>query len=224
MGRIRVLNRTAPVTKANYAPTEDCLKAPHSCDMDEPLLLFLFLYANWTSYGEGNAVKAEIRNRWNRSLKPDAFNYRSSHIIVGKKRYFAADDMAKQIFLPYLDIPAAERLFLNKNRLRTIYSNYFGYPGLFGIAFGVTGLHPVVPPINIGSNGSRHGQVMPHGAFPLFLHPASRSYGVVWYATMLNSTYSQTSIGVMDSISITGECLASNVSICRSVHMEQTNE
>jgi hypothetical protein len=221
MNRIKILNQTADVTRSNYQPTPYCIKNPTYCDSalisgaeTELYLVFIFLYADWTEYG-GNKAKNEIINRIKQNKNPGYFIYQKnrSHIIVEKRDYFESDELTKYLFLPYLDIPICEKLFLNAGRVSTIYSNINRYPGLF--AYGtraitnaldtnVRRVSPGIPEVSY-NKPTKNDVVMTYSAFPLFLHPTSWRYGVIWYANMLNSSVSQTSLGAIDTIKMTGK-------------------
>ncbi len=117
--------------------------------------------------------------------------------------------------LPYLDVPITERVFLNGERARTHFSNQNKIPGLFAATrnYSAFGGDPsatdawVTPGIAEISRKSvtQNDLVSPLAAFPLFLHPETRNYAIVWYATMLQATRSQGMIGSVQAIKITGK-------------------
>ena len=216
LSEVKVIDHTSSVTVSNYSPTEYCVRKLANCNpaiwtSAEPLMIFLYLYANWTDYG-GSEARNEIWSDWLKDARLAYFTYKNHRIPVEKRNYFIADELFKYLFLPYLDSPVCNRLYVNAQRVVTLYSKINGYPGLFGRS-----LNPIesfetdwktmlsgIQELSF-NKPDQHNAVMPHAAFPLMLHPESRSYGIVWYANMLNSTRSQTTVGALDAIKMTGK-------------------
>ena len=216
LSEVKVIDHTSSVTVSNYSPTEYCVRKPANCNpaswtSAEPLMIFLYLYANWTDYG-GSEARNEIWSDWLKYARLAYFTYKNHRIPVEKREYFIADELFKYLFLPYLDSPVCNRLYVNAQRVVTLYSKINGYPGLFGRSLNVMKsyetdwkiMYPGIQELSF-NKPDRHNAVMPHAAFPLMLHPESRSYGIVWYANMLNSTRSQTTVGALDAIEMTGK-------------------
>jgi hypothetical protein len=216
MQEMQITNLTENVVQKNYSPSLYCRDHNVGCDISqylyaEPFIIFLSLFANWTNHG-GIMAKQQTLNVMQSAKDPVFIMHQEEKILVEKRDYFLADELVKFLILPYLDVPISKRLFYNANLVSTIYANALGYPGLFGKGIIVRRssadysyvAYPGIPSLAY-YKPSEQNVVMPHAAFPLLLQSKSRNFGVAWYATMLNSTVSQTSVGQMDTIQMTGE-------------------
>jgi len=213
--QILIKNPYSTVTPTNYEITDHCKKTPRLCTMEddypkaEPLLLFLYLYGNWTKTESGEKLDKEgVWRRKTQFSSPSNFTFnKTKRIVYEKGLRFLTDELTKYLLLPYFDIPIAEAVFLNGERVRSHYSNMHNFPGMFAKALTYTeydgNRQGKVSPSIIDSVKD-HNLIMPYSAFAMLLHPQTRSYGVLWYANMLDSVVSQSTFGVLDSIKQTG--------------------
>ena len=218
---IRIKDPYSSVIQSNYAMDNDCVKTPQQCAFEqdypqaEPLLLFLYLYGNWTTTNgvliDKDAVwRTKSSNSWPSYFAVNQSDKVHHEIVYERGLRFLTHEIFKYILLPYFDVPMAEAVFLNGERVRSHYSNMHHFPGMFSSAARIGNdsdyyadeTAQIYP--GIMDSLKKHALIMPYSAFAMLLHPQTRSHGVVWYANMLNSAVSQSTFGVLDSIAVTG--------------------
>ncbi len=180
--RIHVQNTSLEPSYENYVPESKKF-------MDEPWdeeypLYFLYLYANWSSIENGDAIKDSI---WElKSKNTVALDFESTEgaitLLAGYQNHLF--DKLKYLFLPYFDVDLAERVFLNGEKARVHISAMNNIPGL-----------PNYPNLPSTHGGGDDSLASPMNTAALLMHPQSRAFGIVWLATMLKGDKMQGPLG-----------------------------
>jgi hypothetical protein len=186
---LQVSNIYAHPAPNNYSPLEDDFldKPWHG----EDAFFFLYFYANWSGISpEKKKLLWEGKQQWMRSRE---FESESGNITVLEAEQNLIDETTQFFFLPYFHIDIVRRISLNSERARVHYATMNKMPGL--------STSPLLPShdTSIESN-----VISPLRAKLMFLHNASRPYGISWVATMLQGPQMQTNVGYMQYISVTG--------------------
>jgi hypothetical protein len=97
---------------------------------EEMTAYFVYLVADWKDFGGEDARKAFWQSR-RRFMEKAELDTPDGPITVQRGVYYAAWERIGYLFLPFLDVPIVERLFINGERARMYFSAMNNYPGLF---------------------------------------------------------------------------------------------
>lgn len=202
---VSILNMSAPVTPGNYNRTNGgLLDDPYE---GETLTVLLDLFASWPNASERELMWLVKRPM----LQP--VNYTMSgnvNMTVQRGWWFSAHEQWKTMLLPYLDVPIAEVVFKNCEKVRSIDASRNAIPGLFASVNDVTSGSINIPDY-ISATGIasvafqpilRRDVVTPYGSWVMMLHNVS--VGLCWYANMLAAPRMQGPHGSTEAIAING--------------------
>lgn len=97
---------------------------------DELLVMFAYLYANWTEFGGDEAIM-KMWSHITANMKKVNYSIDGQRIEVEMGRTFGSMERIKYLMLPYLDVPIDEKVFINGEIARTHHSVVNEIPGLF---------------------------------------------------------------------------------------------
>jgi hypothetical protein len=104
---------------------------------EELVVMFAYLYANWTEFG-GNEAITKMWSYVTVNMKKVNYMINGQLIEVEKGYTFGSIERIKYLMLPYLDVPIDEKVFINGEIARTHHSAVNGIPGLFTSAWNYT--------------------------------------------------------------------------------------
>uniref|UniRef100_A0A914VFS2 GPI anchored protein n=1 Tax=Plectus sambesii TaxID=2011161 RepID=A0A914VFS2_9BILA len=199
-------------TRSNYYRDGECvLNDPYEGEL---FVFFVDFFSDWTNYAPGDKDKVWQNKR--PQLQPATLHSSFGPITVERGWMHSSHEKWKYMELPYFDIPINNAVFLNGERARSQFSFTNSYPGLFASAANVSqpgNYNPnYISATGIQEIASAHvdtnALVTPYGAYPLLLHPTTRPYGIVWYASMLQGSKMQGPQGSTESVSIQGDLIS----------------
>ncbi len=127
--QVEIQNLTAPPSSNNSKPvlSEGHVALPFE---DEMIAMFAYLYANWSEVG-GDTARMAMWSYLTDNMMKVNYSIDGQNIEVEMGITFAARERAKYLFLPYLDVPIDEQIFIHGEIARTHHSARYRIPGLF---------------------------------------------------------------------------------------------
>lgn len=202
-----IKNITGPCEESNYYTTANgYLDDPYEGEL---FTFFMDLFSTWPTPDEREKVWEYKRALLQRS----EFQSPSGNITVQKGWWFSSHEQWKFMVLPYLDVEAPRRVFMNGERARTLFSSMSNTPGLHASTNDVSST--LLIPDYVSDSGItsisfnsalRDDLITPYGAFPVIL--ANFSVGLVWYHNMISGPKMQGPHGSTEAILVNGTLIA----------------
>jgi len=178
----------------------------------ELMVMFMTLFGNWDNPGQ-------VEDIWrDKKMNKATFHTQNGqNITVKQGHWFSSHEEWSWFVLPYGDIELAKEVFVNGQKVRTIYSSETGNPGLlastnppvksdgtslgFPEYLGAIGIQAIAKVLVEFTN-----VISPYASFPVIL--ANKAMGTVWLHNMLKGPRMQGLYGSTESITTDGKYIA----------------
>lgn len=151
----------------------------------ELFVVMLTLYGNWSEFPVNYRDKIW---RFKQGLI-HRVDYTIDENVITTENVDIVEFQSKHLMLPYLDIDIVSRVFLNTEKVRTLYAAKYFLPGLLSKL-----------PSSVHRPNFTTTELLLQNSFAAMLHPKSRSYGVAWFASLLQETRMQTPYGSRERV------------------------